>query len=75
LLLITNITSITTQDVALALNAKFKDLEDALRYFSAISHTQMDVVLTRNLKDYKNSEVPVMTPETFLKSSLTDHST
>ena len=74
LLLITSITSISKQDVALALNSKFKDLEDALQHFSAISHTKVDVILTRNLKDYKNSEVPVMTPETFLKSSLTDPS-
>lgn len=74
LLLITNITSISRQDVALALNSNFKDLEDALQYYSAISHAKVDVLLTGNVKDYKNSELPVMTPETYLKASLTDPS-
>jgi len=70
LLLITNITSISRQDVALALNSNFKDLEDAMQHFSAISHAKIDVILTRNVKDYKNSELPVMTPETYLKTRL-----
>ena len=75
LLLISNITSISRQDVALALNSNFKDLEDALQHYSAISHAKIDVILTRNVKDYKNSELPVMTPETYLKTSLIDPST
>ena len=74
LLLITNITSISKQDVALAVNSNFKDLEDALQHFSAISHAKVDVIITRNIKDYKKSEVPVMSPETYLKTNLIDHS-
>ena len=74
LLLITNITTISKQDVVLALNSAFTDLEDALQHFSAISHTKVDVIITRNLKDYKNSEVPIMTPETYLKTKLIDPS-
>jgi len=74
LLLITNITSISKQDVVLALNSNFTDLEDALQHFSAISHSKIDVILTRNLRDYKNSEVPVMTPETYLKAKFIDPS-
>lgn len=72
LLIITNITSISKQDVVLALNSKFNDLEDAMQHFSAISHSKIDVILTRNIKDYKNSEVPVMPPETYLKARLMD---
>ena len=75
LLLITNITSIGKNDVVLALNSNFKDLEDALQHFSAISHAKVDVILTRNLKDYKHSEVPAMTPETYIKTRLIDPST
>jgi hypothetical protein len=74
LLLITNITSISKQDVALALNSNFKDLEDALQHFSASSHAKVDVIITRNIKDYKKSEVPVMSPESYLKTNLIDHS-
>jgi hypothetical protein len=29
---------------------------------------KMDVILTRNVRDYKNSEVPVMTPDEFLNT-------
>ena len=70
LLLITNITSISKQDVSLALNSNFKDLEDALQHYSAISHAKVDAILTRNIKDYKYSELTVMTPETYLKTYL-----
>jgi predicted nucleic acid-binding protein len=68
LLTITNITSISKKDIVLALDSNFNDLEDALQHFSAISHAKMDVILTRNIKDYKSSEVPVMSPETYLKT-------
>lgn len=75
LLLVTNITTISKKDVVSALNSNFKDLEDALQHFSAISHSKIDVILTRNLKDYKNSEIPAMTPETYLKTYFMDSST
>jgi len=75
LLVITNIASISKQDVILALNSKFSDFEDALQHFSAISHSKIDVILTRNVRDFKNSEVPVMTPESYLKARSVDTST
>ncbi len=68
LLLVTNITTISKKDIVSALHSNFKDLEDAVQHFSAISHSNIDVLLTRNLKDYKNSEIPVMSPETYLKT-------
>jgi predicted nucleic acid-binding protein len=74
LLLITYITSMSRQDVAFALNSNYKDLEDALQYYSAISHAKIDVILTRNSKDYKNGELPVMTPETYLRTGIIDPS-
>ena len=74
LLLVTNITTISKKDVVSALNSNFKDLEDALQHFSAISHSKIDVILTRNLKNYKNSEIPVMNPETYLKTYSLDSS-
>jgi len=45
----------------------FKDFEDGLQYFSAIENDQ-DIIITRNLKDFKNSKIPSMTAEQFLKS-------
>ncbi|MEN8248141.1 MAG: PIN domain-containing protein [Bacteroidota bacterium] len=75
LLLVTNITTLSKKDVVSALNSNFKDLEDALQHFSAISHSKIDVILTRNLKDYKSSEIPVMTAETYLKTYFLESST
>ncbi|MCD6380056.1 PIN domain-containing protein [bacterium] len=51
-----------------ALNSGFKDFEDSLQNFSAVNSGKIDLILTRNLKDYKNSELGVFTPETYIKS-------
>lgn len=51
----------------LALNDPgFTDFEDGLQYYSAVEHDQ-DIIITRNLKDFKNSKIPVMTAEQFLR--------
>ena len=51
-----------------ALNSGFKDFEDALQNFSATKYGDIDVILTRNIKDFKKSEIGVLTPETYLKT-------
>lgn len=51
-----------------ALNSDFTDFEDAIQYYSAIENG-VKVIITRNVKDYKASTVPVITPDEFLKSS------
>ncbi|GAB1452664.1 PIN domain-containing protein [Draconibacterium sp.] len=51
-----------------ALNSGFNDFEDSLQNFSAINNGNIDLILTRNLKDYRNSELAVFTPETYIKS-------
>lgn len=50
-----------------ALNSSFSDFEDAIQCYTAQSH-QIPVVVTRNVKDYKESPVTVQTPEIFLYS-------
>jgi len=50
-----------------ALNSNFKDFEDALQNFSAVENKEINIILTRNVKDYKKSELAVFTPETYLK--------
>lgn len=49
-----------------ALASDFKDFEDSIQYFAAREHKKADCIITRNVKDYKGSSLPVMTPETFL---------
>jgi len=51
----------------LSLQSLFKDFEDAIQYYTA-TQNNVPVILTRNLKDYKQSAIPVMTAEDFLKN-------
>ncbi|WP_203295187.1 type II toxin-antitoxin system VapC family toxin [Luteirhabdus pelagi] len=67
LLTIIDITSMDKKVVLNALNSKFKDFEDALQNYSAVENGSIDLILTRNIKDYKKSKLAVMTPETYLK--------
>lgn len=58
--------AVTDKIVELALSSDFKDFEDALQYFSA-TENNIKILLTRNLKDYKNAEISILTAEQFLK--------
>jgi len=68
LLKITDVLQMDREVVENALNSGFKDFEDSLQNYSAINNGNIDLILTRNLKDYKTSELGVFTPETYLKS-------
>ncbi len=46
-------------------DGNFPDFEDGLQYYSAIEN-QIDVIITRNKKDFKNSKIPVLTAREFL---------
>jgi len=67
LLTITHVLQMDRQVIEKALNSEFKDFEDALQNFSAINHGKIEVIITRNVKDYKKSEIGVLTPESFVK--------
>ena len=47
------------------LNSDFSDYEDSLQYFSAL-RLDCDILVTRNVKDFKGAQIPVMTPDEFL---------
>jgi predicted nucleic acid-binding protein len=66
LLTIISVLSMDQKQVLAALDSKFTDFEDALQYFSALQHTKIEAILTRNTKDFKLSELPVFTPKEFL---------
>jgi hypothetical protein len=64
----------TNKDVVIkSLNSNFKDFEDALQNYSAELNGQIDLIVTRNFKDYKNSSLGVMTPENYLKTIIASH--
>ena len=53
------------QTVDDALASSFDDFEDALQYYSALQ-AKAEVIITRNGKDFLNSELPVMTARDYL---------
>lgn len=58
---------LTDKIVDKSLVSKFTDFEDALQYHCAIK-SECNIIVTRNVKDYKESAIPVMTPDEYLKS-------
>lgn len=52
--------------IDLALNdLNFKDFEDGIQYYTALE-SKANSIITRNLKDFKHSAIPVMSPKEFL---------
>jgi len=70
------ITEVLTTDkdaILKALNSNFRDFEDALQNYSAELNGQIEIIITRNIKDFKNSSLGVMTPENYLKTTIAGH--
>jgi predicted nucleic acid-binding protein len=51
--------------IDLALASDFKDFEDAMQYHTALENN-LDVVITRNKRDFKNTKLPVFTAEEYV---------
>jgi len=62
------ILKVDQQTIKYALASGFQDFEDSIQYYCALEFRKVDVLITRNTKDYKNSEIPVMTPADYLKT-------
>jgi predicted nucleic acid-binding protein len=66
--LLLNVLPLDDKIIGLALNDEtFSDFEDALQYFTAIEDEQ-ELIITRNLKDFKNSKLPSMTAQQFIET-------
>lgn len=59
----TQILSTTSDHIKMGLRSNHPDFEDAIQIFCAASIQNVDCIVTRNLKDYKTSEIPVLSPE------------
>ncbi len=68
LLSITDVLLMDRNTIKQALTSGFKDFEDALQNFAAVSNGTIDVIVTRNVKDYKFSDIAIFTPEDYLKT-------
>lgn len=58
---------VTKQIISKSFNSNFKDFEDAIQYNTALSNKKVEAIITRNPKDYKNSDLSVFTPDEALK--------
>ena len=65
--IVIDVLSISETEIDKALYSKFNDFEDAVQHFCALKYN-CNYIITRDLKDFKNSEIPVMTPTEFLVS-------
>jgi predicted nucleic acid-binding protein len=50
-----------------SLESNFSDFEDAIQYYSALKTKNVKGIITRNTKDFKKSELPILTPELAIK--------
>ncbi len=68
--IITEISDLDEIVIQKGLTSGFSDFEDSLQYYCAIK-SECDILITRNAKDFKESEIPVMTAEEYLISIKT----
>ena len=62
-----NIVAIDQDVIKKGLRSKHKDFEDAIQIISAYSIEKLDCIVTRNIKDFKGSEILVLTPDELIK--------
>ena len=65
---VVHILKVDKETIHLALESDFRDFEDAIQFYAAAAFKRMDLIITRNTKDFKHASLPVMTPNTLLKS-------
>lgn len=59
----TNVIDLTKDIINKSLISDFKDFEDAIQYNCAKSINKIDLIVTRDTKDYKVSSLPILTPK------------
>lgn len=67
LLRIITVLDVTQADINRALDLNWKDFEDAVQYSVALAN-RVDIIITRNHKDFEGGPIPVLSPKEFLDS-------
>lgn len=60
---ITETIDTTKEVIRNSIDSQFKDFEDAIQHYCAASNKRIEVIVTRNTSDFKNSIISVMTPD------------
>jgi predicted nucleic acid-binding protein len=63
-----NVLPFEVDTIELAINSEFADFEDAIQHYVA-QKNDCDAIISRNLKHYKKSHLPVLTAEQFLRTT------
>jgi predicted nucleic acid-binding protein len=61
------IVSLTKAEFSQTIKSTFKDFEDALQFYTALE-VGADVIITRDLKDFSASSIPVNSPTQYLRT-------
>ncbi|MBN9379892.1 MAG: PIN domain-containing protein [Chitinophagaceae bacterium] len=62
-----NIIGLPKISVIQALESEFGDFEDALQHYAALSE-DVKIIITRNTKYFKHSQLAILTPDQYFKS-------
>jgi len=65
ILKIVSMESVGQKVIDMASNSKFKDFEDSVQNYCAVE-SDHEIIITRNTKDYKKSELSILTPKEYL---------
>lgn len=60
-----SILTVTEKEIKDAFTSRWKDVEDAVQYFTAKAN-KVDAIVTWNKKDFRESDIPVYTPTEYL---------
>lgn len=66
---VVSVAAVSEDEINHALGLNWEDFEDSVQYSVALSGN-MDGVVTRNLDDYRKSELPIWSPEQLLEKYL-----
>ena len=58
----TEIADVTNEIIRTSFKTDFKDYEDAIQYYCALTVPKIEFIVTRNTKDFRKSALPVLTP-------------
>lgn len=67
--IICEVCEVNEETVEKGLNSNFKDFEDSIQYYTAVQ-SNCSIIITRNGKDFKNSNIAIMTAEQYLSSII-----
>ena len=65
---IVEIVDVTRKVILDSLKSDFKDFEDSIQHETAKKDIQIKVIITRNIKDFKYSDLSILSPDLFIKS-------